>query len=248
MTTDIAVTEARTAFQKFVDGQLSRDLAYGYLSRLQHYWEPGSDDTTPDAVAAIRVRNDVFAHVAERQMIAEVIGIVATDPDMGIGFKGHLPWRAPEDLVRFKKLTSGHAIIMGRKTYESIGRPLPNRVNIVLSKSGAEAPGAHVVRYPAQAMMLVREMRCPQAWVIGGAQIYALFRRRMTRIERTIVNGTYETDVRLSFPLGSFGARVSERRVDGLTFETWLRRSANPARHPNALTKSDPAPPPIPLR
>ena len=61
--------------------------------------------------------------------------IVAADLDNGIGINNTLPWRLPEDLAHFKRLTTGHAIIMGRKTFDSIGRPLPNRRNIVITRN-----------------------------------------------------------------------------------------------------------------
>ena len=96
--------------------------------------------------------------------------IVATDVKGGIGIDNTLPWRLPEDLAYFKKTTSGHPIVMGRKTFESIGRPLPNRRNIVVTRSsGWQHEGAEAVDSLAAAGSLVGDA---QAFVIGGAQIY----------------------------------------------------------------------------
>ena len=64
-------------------------------------------------------------------------GVVAMAPDRGIGYRGALPWHWPDDLKTFKRITTGHPVLMGRKTYESIGRPLPGRQNIVLTRDPA---------------------------------------------------------------------------------------------------------------
>ena len=64
-------------------------------------------------------------------------GVVAMAPDRGIGYRGALPWHLPDDLKTFKRITTGHPVLMGRKTYESIGRPLPGRQNIVLTRDPA---------------------------------------------------------------------------------------------------------------
>src|SRR5476649_707740 len=97
--------------------------------------------------------------------------IVATDQQGGIGINNTLPWRLPEDLAHFKRLTSGHPIIMGRKTFDSIGRALPNRRNIVITRNldwrheGIESAGSLDA-----AIALTGE---EEAFIIGGAKIYA---------------------------------------------------------------------------
>ena len=89
-----------------------------------------------------------------------------------IGAAGKLPWHLPEDLKHFKRLTLGHPVIMGRRTWQSLGKPLPDRENIVVSRrEGFEAPGASVARsLPAAIAMCAGE---PVAFVIGGADLYA---------------------------------------------------------------------------
>jgi dihydrofolate reductase len=89
-----------------------------------------------------------------------------------IGAQGKLPWHLPEDLKHFKSLTLGHPILMGRRTWESLGKPLPGRENIVISRTpGFEAPGASVAAtFEAAVALCTGE---PLAFVIGGAQIYA---------------------------------------------------------------------------
>jgi dihydrofolate reductase len=97
--------------------------------------------------------------------------IVATDTERGIGINNQLPWRLQEDLAFFKRTTSGHPIIMGRKTFDSIGRPLPNRRNIVITRNPEwRHDGVEAVTSLDAAIKLIGET---EAFVIGGAQIYA---------------------------------------------------------------------------
>ena len=96
--------------------------------------------------------------------------IVATDRNNGIGINNTLPWRLPEDLAFFKRITSGHAIIMGRKTFDAIGRPLPNRRNIVVTRNTAWAhAGVETTNSLDQAVAIAGE---DEVFIIGGAQIY----------------------------------------------------------------------------
>lgn len=97
--------------------------------------------------------------------------IAAMDTRRVIGRDGDLPWRLPSDLKRFKRLTLGASIIMGRTTFESIGRPLPQRRNLVLSRSGFAADGVEVFDgLPAALAACAGE---PEVWIIGGATVYA---------------------------------------------------------------------------
>ena len=91
-----------------------------------------------------------------------------------IGRAGSLPWHLPEDLAYFKRTTSGHPIVMGRKTYESIGRPLPKRRNIVLTRDETwSAEGVEVIHRPDELAKLPGI--AGQVFIIGGAEIYAAF-------------------------------------------------------------------------
>ncbi len=103
-------------------------------------------------------------------MSASLTLIVATERQRGIGIDNTLPWRLPEDLAFFKRTTSGHAIIMGRKTFDSIGRPLPNRRNIVVTRNPDwRHAGVEVAGSLQQAAAAAGD---GEAFVIGGAQIY----------------------------------------------------------------------------
>jgi dihydrofolate reductase len=99
--------------------------------------------------------------------------LVAVAENGVIGCRGALPWHLSADLRRFKRLTMGHTIVMGRKTWESIGRPLPGRRMVVVSRQAAyQANGARVVSSLPQAFEMVRESGAQQPFVVGGAQIY----------------------------------------------------------------------------
>jgi len=100
--------------------------------------------------------------------------VAAHDRHRVIGKDGQLPWRLPLDLKHFKELTLGHPILMGRKTWESIGRPLPGRRNLVLTRqAGFQAPGAETVGSPGEALAAVAG--APWLFVIGGEAVYAAF-------------------------------------------------------------------------
>ena len=118
--------------------------------------------------------------------------IVATDAANGIGIRNTLPWRLPEDLAFFKRTTTGHAIIMGRKTFESIGRPLPNRRNIVVSRNPAwRHEGVESASSLAAAVQLAGD---GPAFIIGGAQIYAEALPRATRLLVTAIDKRFDCD------------------------------------------------------
>lgn len=97
--------------------------------------------------------------------------VAAVAANRVIGVRGRLPWRLPEDLKHFKRLTLGHPVIMGRRTWESIGKPLPQRENIVLTRQpGFEAPGASVASSFSAALALCAGEKV--AFVIGGGDLY----------------------------------------------------------------------------
>lgn len=121
------------------------------------------------------------------------ITIILARADNGvIGRNGELPWRLPADLKRFKALTMGAPMIMGRKTFESFPAPLPGRRHIVLTRDrGWSAAGAEVAHSVDEALALAG--RGPVS-VIGGAEVVELFRDRADRVELTEVHATSEGD------------------------------------------------------
>ncbi len=120
-------------------------------------------------------------------------GVVAMAADRAIGLNNTMPWRLSEDLKLFKRLTMGHPILMGRKTWDSLGRPLPGRQNIVLTRSDDfVAPGAIVIHDIAELDTL--ELQDSEVMVIGGAQIYKLMLPHMQGIYVSEVAGEWEAD------------------------------------------------------
>ena len=132
----------------------------------------------------------------------EIVCVVAMARNRVIGRDNQLPWRLPGDLKRFKTLTLGKPVIMGRKTFESIGRPLPKRANIVLTRSRAfasefENAGIELAHDPEQALTLAeRHADRGEIMIIGGAGIYALLLPQTDRIELTQVETHSRGDAR----------------------------------------------------
>jgi len=139
--------------------------------------------------------------------------IVATDSNNGIGINNTLPWHLPEDLAHFKRLTSGHPIIMGRKTFESIGRPLPNRRNIVISRNpGWQHEGVERVGSLEEAQALVAGTG--EAFVIGGAQVYQQAMPLVGKLVITRIGRTYECDAFFpALPAGEWKEVAREEHV-----------------------------------
>ncbi|WP_284126261.1 dihydrofolate reductase [Parerythrobacter aestuarii] len=146
-----------------------------------------------------------------------------------IGKDGAIPWHIPDDLKRFKRLTMGHAMIMGRKTFESFPSPLPGRRHIVLTRDeGWQADGAEVARSRADALQLASGD--PVA-IIGGAEIYRLFEREAERIELTEVLAEYDGDTFMD-PPGKGWTETAREDHDasegrpGFSYVTYVRAQA----------------------
>jgi len=122
--------------------------------------------------------------------------VVAMSENGVIGASGAIPWRIPEDLRRFKSLTLGKPILMGRKTWDSFPKkPLPGRSNIVITRQGGwQAQGARVVHSLDDALALAGEENPEQIMIIGGAQIYAQALPLAARIELTLVQADFAGD------------------------------------------------------
>ena len=119
--------------------------------------------------------------------------IVAMGTGRVIGHQGQIPWHLPADLAHFKKTTFGQPIVMGRKTWESIGRPLPGRRNIVLSRSEMNADGAECFTSVEQVFSACRADE-GEIFIIGGGEIYTLFLPYAQRIHLTEVEGDFVGD------------------------------------------------------
>ena len=119
--------------------------------------------------------------------------VVAISENNAIGKDNQLLWHLPADLKHFKEITTGHPIIMGRKTYDSIGRPLPNRRNIVITRTTTlKISNVEVVNNLQDAISLCNEEN--EAFIVGGAEIYKHALPLTNRIYLTTVHKTYEAD------------------------------------------------------
>ena len=119
--------------------------------------------------------------------------VVAAAQNHVIGRDNQLPWRLPDDLKRFKEVTLGKPVVMGRKTYDSIGRPLPGRTNIVITRQPQlEIPGCLVVGSLAGALRAAQD--APEVMLIGGAQLYDSSLGQVGRIHLTRVHAAVEGD------------------------------------------------------
>lgn len=121
--------------------------------------------------------------------------IVAVAENGVIGHNNQLIWHLPEDLKMFKRLTSGHPIIMGRKTFESIGKPLPNRTSIIITKNPEfQIEGCITVHSLEEAIEAANEIEENESFIIGGAEIYRLALPFADTIYLTEVHHTFEGD------------------------------------------------------
>ena len=159
-----------------------------------------------------------------------VVLVAAVAANGIIGASGRLPWHIPEELKHFKRLTLGHPVIMGRRTWESLGRPLPGRENIVVTRSrGYDAPGAHVAASLEAALALCTGE--PVAFVIGGTQLFKESLPIAAGLVLTEIQRDYEGDT--WFPAWDRSQwRESQREAhtagDGTRFDFVRYERANP--------------------
>ncbi len=159
-----------------------------------------------------------------------ITAILARSDNGIIGIEGPsgpaLPWRLPPDLKRFRELTTGHAVIMGRKTFDSIGKPLPNRTNIVLTRGlpkgcllESQGDSTHFAATPEVALELAESFDS-NPFIIGGADTYAAFWPQVDRIEVTEVHTVVGLGVAMSLDRSAWREtfRSEEQQHDGLRF------------------------------
>jgi dihydrofolate reductase len=137
--------------------------------------------------------------------------VVASTPAGVIGSDGAMPWRLGTDLVRFKKMTMGGTLVMGRKTFDSIGRPLPGRHTIVLTRQRDWShPGVRVVQSPQQALREIEQIGAA-GYIVGGAEIYRLFLPSVDQIWLTVVWSSVNGDTRIELRKDDFRLIESSR-------------------------------------
>ncbi|WP_111805225.1 type 3 dihydrofolate reductase [Aeromonas allosaccharophila] len=158
--------------------------------------------------------------------------IAAMAHDRVIGKDNQMPWHLPADLAHFKRVTLGKPVLMGRKTFESIGRPLPGRRNLVISRNpGYQAEGIEVVGSVEAALALLASSAVEELMVIGGGHLYAEMLPSADRLYLTQIDLAVEGDTR--FPAFDDGQwlRIAceshpadEKNPHPYRFETWQRR------------------------
>lgn len=162
----------------------------------------------------------------------KLLFVVAVSEDGIIGVDNELPWYLPDDLKFFKRTTLGKPVIMGRNTFVSLGKPLPGRMNIVLSKSLEEAPnGTKLFSTLEEALAFLKKEQVPEACIIGGGMVFEASRKLvdtifLTRVHTRISGGTAffalpDTDEwRLVW---SENHQKDEKHAYAFTFEKWER-------------------------
>ena len=161
---------------------------------------------------------------------ATITLVVAVADNGVIGRDNALPWHLPDDLKRFKRLTLGKPIVMGRKTFESIGKPLPGRQNIVVTRdTNYHREGVTVVHDADAALHAAGD--APEVMVIGGAELFRTLLPRASRLHLTRVHGNIEGDVFWPAPddrqwrvVERESHSADERHVWPMTFEVWEKR------------------------
>lgn len=162
-----------------------------------------------------------------------LVAVVACTPSGVIGLDGGLPWKLSSDLQRFKTLTMGGTLIMGRKTFDSIGKPLPGRETIVLTRSpraDSSLPRLHWASRPQQVLEIAERLAMP-TFVIGGAEVYKIFLPICDEIWLTRVFCEAGGDTRIDLPLEDFDLLEStnypetDRDSSPTAFERWIRKN-----------------------
>ena len=152
-----------------------------------------------------------------------LIAIVAMSSNRVIGRDGTLPWHFPEDLKFFKRTTLGHPILMGRTTFESIGRPLPGRQNIVLSRTMEPREGIRVIRDVAELSQICDEDST--VFVIGGAQVYGDLLSKCEGLYLTWVEQAFEGDTFLPAFEDLFTLKEVIEKTADLEFRYYERKA-----------------------
>lgn len=173
---------------------------------------------------------DIKAQIVAQDV--EVIQVVAFDNNQAIGKDNQLAWHIPEDLKHFKSLTTGGVVLMGRKTFESLGKPLPNRTNWVITRDPSwQMVGAKVAHDLGQGLLLALEdvkksEKKRSLFVIGGGEIFAQTlpicdRLEVTRVGLNIDGDAFYPDIPPNFHLIDEQSGVSEKTGACFTFQTY---------------------------
>lgn len=162
----------------------------------------------------------------------KVAAVVAMDESRVIGIRGALPWRLPADMAHFRALTTGNVVVMGRKTWDSLPpafRPLPGRVNLVVSRTPSQLnlpQGVLSAASPQEGLVLARQVAARagvSVWIIGGGELYRSLLPVCDEVHVTVVAGKHDGDAWLPIFESDF-VLISKRIGDGCTFHVYTRR------------------------
>ena len=158
--------------------------------------------------------------------VPELVAIAAVADNDVIGADGDIPWRIPGDLPRLKRLTMGHVLLMGRRTYDTLGRPLPGRTTVVLTRDQDWSAEGVLVAHDLDTALELAAREAPDkiVWVFGGGEIYRLAWERIDRLELTLVHAEPIGDT--TFPTIDAGEWTETAREanEGFDFVTYVRR------------------------
>jgi dihydrofolate reductase len=157
--------------------------------------------------------------------VTGVVGIAAVARNGVIGDGQDIPWHISEDLRRFKRLTTGQVVIMGRKTYDTIGRPLPGRTTFVITRDRMwRGDGVRAVPFVAEAIQLGMEL-AETVYVAGGGEIYRLAWDQLDRLEITEVDLEPAGDITFPAIAATDWEETAREPHDGFSFVSYRRRS-----------------------
>ncbi len=164
-----------------------------------------------------------FEHQSRSELLSSII-IAAVGRNRVIGVDGRLPWRIPDDMARFRSLTTGHALLMGRATYESIGRPLPDRTTIVLTRQRGWAADGVITAHSLDDGLALAQDAGVDCFIAGGAEVYSEALSVADRMELTEVHSEPHGDT--FFPEVDWGRwdEVARDQRDGFDFVSYARR------------------------
>ncbi|MBT0607590.1 dihydrofolate reductase [Aequorivita echinoideorum] len=157
--------------------------------------------------------------------------IAAAGENNELGKDNDLLWHLPDDFKRFKELTTGHYIIMGRKTFETFPKPLPNRTHLVITRNNKYEKEGAVVVHSVEEAIAIAKADDDQPFIIGGGEIYEMALTYAEKIELTRVHGTFGADT--FFPefsrenwklIESVAHPKDEKHKYSFTYETWVRK------------------------
>jgi dihydrofolate reductase len=158
--------------------------------------------------------------------VVQIVAIAAVARNGVIGARNDIPWRIPEDWARFKRMTMGHLLVMGRKTYESIGQPLPGRTTVVITRQpGWRPPGVHVASTVEAALARADGLGATKVFVAGGGEIYRAAWDRLDALEITEVAVEPEGDVTFPAIAPEVWREASREDHGAYSFVSYVRRN-----------------------